>query len=124
MKTGTHRTVGGGLDQTAGTIESLDALVSKFIGGSSIADIKDEVAKAAKDLKENTQDKYAQYYVKVFDKLSKSDKYATKELARLTNILKKGDLVPAKLDEFTSKINILRRFVAEKVEGVKGKDEL
>ena len=119
-KAGTHRTVGGGLDATAGTIEALDTLVTKFTGGSSIAEIAAEATKAAQELKEGAQYKYAEYYVKVFDKMTKSDGYAAKELARLDNILKKGGLAPAKLDEFTSKTNILRRFV----EKVTGKSEL
>lgn len=114
LKAGTHRAVGGGLDATAGTIESLDSLVAKFTGGASISEVAAEVSKAANDLKENAQYKYADYYVKVFEKLGKSDNYAAKELARLDGIIKKGGLAPAKLDEFTSKSNILRRFL-EKV---------
>ncbi|RAL68458.1 hypothetical protein DID88_007186 [Monilinia fructigena] len=49
-KAGTHRAVGGGLDATAGTIEALDALVSKFTGGSSIAEVAAEAAKAAQEI--------------------------------------------------------------------------
>lgn len=56
----------------------------------------------------------------MFDKLSKSDAYAAKELARLDGILKKGGLAPEKLDEFTSKTNILKRFISKAT----GKDEL
>lgn len=119
-KAGTHRAPGGGLDATAGTIEALDTLVAKFTGGSSIADVAAEVATAVKDFHSGAQYKYAEYYVKVFDKLSKSDGYAAKELARLDGILKKGGLTPEKLDEFTSKTNILRRFLAKAI----GKDEL
>lgn len=119
-KAGTHRAVGGGLDATAGTIEALDALVNKFTGGSSIAEIAAEATKAAQEYKEGAQFKYAEYYVKVFDKLSKSDNYAAKELARLDGIIKKGGLAPEKLDEFTSKTNILRRFI----EKATGKSEL
>jgi protein disulfide-isomerase A6 len=113
-------TVGGGLDATAGTIEALDALVEKFTGGTSISEVAAEATKAAKDLKEGAQYKYAEYYVKVFDKLTKSNGWAAKELTRLDNILKKGGLAPEKLDEFTSKTNILKRFV----EKVAGKSEL
>lgn len=116
-KAGTHRTVGGRLDATAGTIEALDTLVQKFTGGSSISEIAAEATQAAKDMKEGAQYKYAEYYVKVFDKLAKSDNYAAKELARLDKLLKKGGLAPEKLDEFTSKTNILRRFIMEKVTG-------
>lgn len=119
-KAGTHRAPGGGLDATAGTIEALDTIVAKLTGGSSIAEVSAEATKAAESLKENAQYKYAEYYVKVFNKLAKSDGYAAKELARLDGILKKGGLAPAKLDEFTSKTNILRRFIAKAV----GKDEL
>jgi len=106
--------VGGGLDAAAGTIETLDSLVAKFTGGAGIAEVAAEVSKTASELKDNAQYKYAEYYVKVFDKLSKSDTYAAKELARLDGLMKKGGLAPAKIDEFTSKTNILRRFV-EKV---------
>ncbi|KAG0648872.1 disulfide-isomerase tigA [Hyphodiscus hymeniophilus] len=119
-KAGTHRVPGGGLDATAGTIAALDSLVEKFTGGSSIAELVAEATKAASDLKSETQYKYADYYVKVFGKLSKSDNYAAKELARLDKILQKGGLAPEKLDEFTSKTNILKRFVQQAT----GKDEL
>lgn len=119
-KSGTHRAVGGGLDAYAGTIEALDSIVTKFTGGATIAEVAAEAGKIAAEFKENAQYKYAEYYVKVFDKLSKSDNYASKELKRLDGILKRGGLAPEKLDEFTSKTNILRRFV----EKVTGKDEL
>ena len=110
-KAGTHRLPGGGLDANAGTIEALDSLVEKFTGGSSIAEVAADASKAAADLKANAQYRYAEYYVKVFDKLRKSDNYAAKELARLDKILQKGGLAPEKLDEFTSKTNILKRFI-------------
>ncbi|KAF3770798.1 hypothetical protein M406DRAFT_320512 [Cryphonectria parasitica EP155] len=121
-KAGTHRAVGGGLDATAGLIDALNVVVDKFSAGQAVlADAAAEVSKEAAVLKEGAQAKYAEYYVKVFDKLSKNDDYASKELARLDGILKKGGLAPSKLDEFTVKSNILRRFV-EKVKEVK--DEL
>lgn len=116
-KTGTQRAVGGGLNAVAGTIEALDTLVTKFTGGSSIAEVAAEATKAAEDLKESVQYKYAEYYVKVFSKLATNDGYAAKELSRLDGILKKGGLAPAKLDEFTSKTNILRKFIAKVTPG-------
>ena len=120
-KAGTHRAPGGGLDAIAGTIEALDALVEKFTGGSSIAEVAAEATKAAESLKEGAQYKYAEYYMKVFSKLTQSDGYAAKELKRLDGILKKGGLAPSKLDEFTSKTNILRKFVEK---ATTGKSEL
>lgn len=119
-KAGTHRVPGGRLDAVAGTIAALDAIVAKFTGGSTIAEVAAEAAAAAADLKSQAQYKYAEYYVKVFDKLSKSNNYAAKELTRLDKILQKGGLAPEKLDEFTSKTNILKKFVAK----ASGKEEL
>jgi protein disulfide-isomerase A6 len=119
-KAGTHRTPGGKLDANAGTIAALDEIVAKFTGGASLSDVTAEAALALADVKSNIQNKYAEYYVKVFEKLAKSDSYATKELARLDKILQKGGLAPEKQDEFTSRINILKRFIAK----VAGKEEL
>lgn len=87
-----------------------------------MADALAQAQKEAEGLKEQAQYKYAEYYVRVFDKLSKNDNYVSKELARLDGILKRGGLEPTKLDEFTSKTNILRRFLAEKIDQIK--DEL
>lgn len=103
----------------------MDGIVARFTGGTSLSDAAKEAKKEAESLKEQAQYKYAEYYLRVFDKLAKNDNFASKELARLDGILKKGGLAPSKLDELTSKTNILRRFVetvAEKVE--KAKDEL
>lgn len=121
-KAGTYRAVGGGLDATAGLVDALNVVVDKFTSGqAALAEAAAEIATSAAGIKEGAQAKYAEYYVKVFDKLSKNDDYASKELARLDGILKKGGLAPTKLDEFTTKSNILRRFI-EKAKDVK--DEL
>jgi protein disulfide-isomerase A6 len=123
-KAGTHRIIGGGLDVTAGTIDALDSIVAKLTG-SNIADISAEVKAQAETLKETAEYKYAEYYVKVFDKLSNSDGYAAKELARLDGILAKGGLAPSKRDEIQLKTNVLRKFIqqaAEKIDELK--DEL
>lgn len=98
--------MGGGLNAKAGTIEALDAVVAKLTAGGSLATISEEAQKAAQSL----QDKYAEYYVKVFDKLRNSDGYVEKELARLDGLLRKGGLAPEKVDDLTSRSNILRKF--------------
>ncbi|KZF26579.1 disulfide-isomerase tigA [Xylona heveae TC161] len=113
---GTHRTVGGGLDIKAGTIDALDAVVAKFTGGETLAAVSEEAQKVAKDLK----DTYAAYYVRVFNKIGASEDYAQKELKRLQGLLKKGGLAPAKVDDLVSRSNILRKFTATE----QGKDEL
>ena len=103
---GTHRIVGGALDMKAGTVESLDTIVAKLSAGGSLATVSEEAIRAAKGL----QDKYAQYYVKVLGKLGQSQGYVEKETARLEGLLKKGGLAPEKLDDLTSRNNILRKF--------------
>ncbi|KAI9831328.1 MAG: hypothetical protein M1819_005102 [Sarea resinae] len=117
VNAGTHRIVGGGLDAKAGTVEILDAVVSKLTNGGSIDSISKEAKKAAQGL----QDKYAEYYVKVFDKLAKNKAYAQKELARLQGLLNKGGLAPEKIDDLTSRSNILKKFAGTEEEA---KDEL
>ncbi|KAF9881279.1 hypothetical protein CkaCkLH20_01429 [Colletotrichum karsti] len=124
-KAGTARVPGGGLSPVAGTIAALDKIVAKYTSGTSLADAAAEVQKEAETLKEQAQYKYAEYYVRVFDKLSKNDGYVKKEAARLDNILKKGGLAPAKRDEITSKTNILRKFLEKAEEKVAdAKEEL
>lgn len=107
---GTHRKPGGGLDITGGTIEALDTIVAKFNGVYSTG--SDEIKKAAEGLK----DKYAQYYVKVYEKLGKNEGYAEKELKRLQGLIGKGNLAQEKLDDLSSRSNILRRFIGKEEE--------
>ncbi|ORY71872.1 thioredoxin-like protein [Pseudomassariella vexata] len=125
-KTGTHRVPGGGLDATAGTIDILNHIAMKFsAGGAAISDLVSEAKAAAEGLATDAQYKYAEYYLRVFDKLSKSDNYVAKEVARLDGIIKKGGLAPAKLDELQTKTNILRQFLQDVTDKViSGKDEL
>ncbi|ERT02118.1 protein disulfide-isomerase domain [Sporothrix schenckii ATCC 58251] len=128
-KAGTHRTVGGGLDAAAGTIEALDELVAKFAAGrATLTEAAKDVKKAANALQGQVGGKFAEYYVRVFDKLSANDGFVAKELARLESILGKGGLAPTKIDELTSKSNILRKFTekptAEKNADDAAKDEL
>ncbi|KAJ5893496.1 Protein disulfide-isomerase tigA [Penicillium taxi] len=115
-KTGTHRSVGGGLDKKAGTIAALDKLVTEYVSLHKFADLATDLKKAAKDV----QDKYAAYYVKVADKLSQNEDYASKELTRLLKVLGKGGSAPEKVDDLVSRSNILRGFAGEET----AKDEL
>ena len=121
IKTGTHRVAGGGLDENAGTLEVLDDIVTKYTGGASLSEVAAEAKKAVENLKDKADSKYADYYIRVFDKLAKGEGYAEKELARLEGIIKKGGLLSTKLDELTIKTNVLRRFTDKVTES---KDEL
>ena len=87
------------------------------MSSKSFPKLSDEIKKAAK----NVQEQYAQYYIKVTEKLKDSEGYVSKELARLNKILAKGGLAPEKLDDLVSRSNILRQFSGETE---KSKDEL
>ncbi|KAI1816737.1 disulfide isomerase [Poronia punctata] len=120
-KTGTRRVPGGGLDVTAGTIDILNHIVLKYTAGTEkLAELTAEAKKAVESLGQDIQYKYAEYYIKVFNKLAENEGWVAKEAARLDNIIKKGGLAPSKLDELQSKSNILKKFVQK----VTGKDEL
>lgn len=124
-KAGTHRVPGGGLDTTGGTIDIMNHIALQYAAGTEkLADLAAQAKKAAEDLGEEAQYAYAKYYIRVFDKLAENEGYVAKESARLNNILEKGGLAPAKLDELQSKSNILKKFAESVAEKVVGKDEL
>jgi len=88
---GTHRVRGGGLDDSAGTIEVLDKLIGvKMVSG--LADVLEKLGVAAKTVTSI----YAPYYVKVAEKIAAKSTYVEDELARLTKMVKKGGLAPEK----------------------------
>jgi protein disulfide-isomerase A6 len=125
-KTGTHRAPGGGLDATGGTIDVLNHIALKYAAGTDkLADLAKEAKKASEGLSEDASYKYAEYYIKVFDKLAENEGWVAKEAARLDGIIQKGGLAPEKLDELQSKTNILKQYLkaaTDKVTG--GKEEL
>ncbi|KAI8625378.1 disulfide isomerase [Xylariaceae sp. FL1651] len=124
-KTGTHRVPGGGLDATAGTIDILNHIAMKYAAGTEkLSDLKAQAQKALEGLTKDAQYKYAEYYIKVFDKLAQNEGYVAKESARLDNIIRKGGLAPSKLDELQSKTNILKQYLQQAAEKIVGKDEL
>lgn len=113
-KAGTYRAPGGGLNTFAGTIPSLDSLVSTLKTGGDKA--YKELAKAAGV----AQDKYAEYYAKTAKKSEENQDYVSKELTRLQGMLKKGGLAPEKMDDLMSRSNILKKFTGDE----SPKDEL
>lgn len=117
---GTRREAGGGLNGDAGKIAALEDIVAKHVSAHSFGDLVAEVKKAAKGLK----DKYAQYYVKVAEKMEKNEDYASKELERLQKILGKGGSAPEKVDDLVSRRNIVGLFAGQDKETGSHKDEL
>ncbi|KAH0522314.1 hypothetical protein TsFJ059_006181 [Trichoderma semiorbis] len=109
-KAGTFRTEGGELSDVAGTVAPLDTIVFKFLGGLSLTEAVSEIKKGVAELKGTAEAKFAEYYVRVFDKLNKDAKFVNKELTRLRGILAKGGLATGKRDELKVKVNILDKF--------------
>ncbi|KAJ3330761.1 hypothetical protein HDU76_004934 [Blyttiomyces sp. JEL0837] len=110
-KCGTQRTVGGGLNDKAGKIADLDVIAAKFLAADAAArsTLKDDASKIAKKNKTN---KYATYYVKVMDKISKDGNgYVEKEVARLTKISSSDSTTLEKKDDFVIRKNILGSFL-------------
>ena len=68
-----------------------------------------EIKAAAKDLK----DKSVDYYLRALSKLGANPEYATKEQTRLASLLKKGGLAQEKIDDLTTRSNILRSFLVK-----------
>ena len=56
--------------------------------------------------------------------MGKSEDYASKELERLSKILKKGGSAPEKVDDLVSRRNILAQFAGQNKEAGSHKDEL
>ncbi|KAL0061929.1 hypothetical protein AAF712_011213 [Marasmius tenuissimus] len=111
-KCGTHRAVGGGLNDKAGLVPELDTLASKFFVATAGA--RDSVYKEALALAE-TVGAVSKPYLRIMEKVvNSSEEYLEKEAKRLETILKKRNLAPAKLDEMKIKANILRSFAEEK----------
>ena len=106
-KAGTFRSPGGTLNALAGIIPSLDSTVASLSTGGDKA--YQELVKQAGKL----QGKYAEYYVKAAKKLQENKGYAEKEVARLTSLITKGGLAPEKLDDLTSRKNILSVFLSK-----------
>ncbi|KAI5299799.1 hypothetical protein KEM56_002956 [Ascosphaera pollenicola] len=108
---GTHRTVGGGLDEQGGLIEKLDQVLKGY-NGKNIEKIAAKLKAAA----EGIEDKYAAYYVRVAEKLSGNAGYVEKEARRLEKVIAKGSVSGEKLDDLVVRSNIVKKFVPSEVE--------
>ncbi|KAK9477945.1 thioredoxin-like protein [Lipomyces japonicus] len=118
---GKHRTIDGGLDEKAGVSDKFDSILAKLKDGNASS-----IVNEAKRLSESSSEKFASYYAKVVEKTANvGEAYLVKEIARLDNIIKKGNLVKEKLDQFVIRKNILSD-VKAKIEAAEQtiKDEL
>jgi protein disulfide-isomerase A6 len=114
---GTHRAVGGGLNDLAGRLPELDALAQRFF--STSGDARGAVYAEAVALAE-TLGAGAKHYLRVMEKVvNGSDSYLVKETKRVGSILTKKTMAPSKLDEMKIKANILAAFAAQKAADIK-----
>ncbi|KXT17429.1 hypothetical protein AC579_5724 [Pseudocercospora musae] len=117
-KAGTFRAPGGTLNALAGIIPSLNDAVKALQDGGEKA-YKELYAQAGK-----LQGKYAEYYAKVARKAEANKEYIEKEITRIGNLISKGNLAPEKLDDLTSRRNILSVFQGPDAAEETGKSEL
>ncbi|KAG8700299.1 hypothetical protein FRC08_004781 [Ceratobasidium sp. 394] len=110
---GTHRAVGGGLNDLAGRLPTLDSLAQRYYTADKAArELIYTEAKAAGD--------NASYYIRVMEKLAAgAEDWVVKESKRLNGILAKRTMAQSKLDEIKRKANVLAAFVEEKKEEAK-----
>ncbi|KAF0685090.1 Aste57867_22964 [Aphanomyces stellatus] len=113
---GTHRTVDGGLLPTAGRVDSIDEVISA--AGELTKDTLVKVEKIVEGL-EGEALKNGNLYVKAVKKvLEKGQVYIAKEITRLDQLSKDGNVNPAKKTLFQIRKNILEAFKGD------NKDEL
>ncbi len=117
-KAGTFRLAGGRLNTAAGTLETIDTILQKYITPKGLKDVEkatEEIKKAAANFK----DKSSEYYLKALAKITGNPEYAMKEQTRLAGLLKKGGLAPEKIDDLQRRSNILRKFLVKEDDDTK-----
>ncbi|TPX48862.1 hypothetical protein SeLEV6574_g01795 [Synchytrium endobioticum] len=122
-KCGTHRTVGGGLDENAGQVAQMAEYVKKFLSRKEkkFREAVIEEAKIAASELTGTVKSNAAYYVKFMEKIVKSgENYIETEYKRLEKLGKAATVEQA--DSFSLRKNILGLFRAAGL--VDGKEEL
>jgi len=104
------RLVSGQLSDTAGKVSALDELAAGFTKHSDKAGVVAKAKKVAAELTGEEKSK-AELYLKFFDAfVGKDEEYLTAQIARLERMLDGTSLSPAKQDEFTVRVNVLKSF--------------
>ena len=109
-KSGTHRTLGGGLSELAGRISALDSLIPNFFNKEE----RTKTVEKAKEVIQTLDDKWGTFYGKVMDKVHEASEagkdFIADELQRLEKLAENKGVNPEKLDEFSIRKNILNAF--------------
>jgi len=121
-KCGTQRAVGGGLNDKAGRVPTLDNLAHKFFTASAAA--RNSLHKEALDIAA-TAGVVSKHYLRVMEKvINGTAEYVEKESKRLNSILAKRNLAANKLDEIKIKANILKSFLEERAAEEEAKEKI
>eukprot|EP00455_Lapot_gusevi_P049416 TRINITY_DN6_c0_g2_i1.p1 TRINITY_DN6_c0_g2~~TRINITY_DN6_c0_g2_i1.p1 ORF type:complete len:356 (+),score=167.06 TRINITY_DN6_c0_g2_i1:49-1116(+) len=113
QKSGTQRTVGGGVTAEAGRVAALDELAKRFVSdASSRSSTLAEAETIAKSLDEK-QAAAGKYYLLCMKRIAeRGAAYTETEKARLQKVIDSGSVNNAKKLQFLKNINILNSFSA------------
>jgi len=107
---GTHRVPGGSLDAEAGRIAELENLLKAGVDGG-VESVLGEATRLAKAI----GTKYAQYYVRVMEKIKAKPTFIKEEVKRLESLIARGNVAPEKIDDIQIRKNILSGSVHEEL---------
>jgi protein disulfide-isomerase A6 len=109
---GKNRQSNGLLPETAGRVEALDAIASKFIASSDRAGLLKEAKTIAAGLT-GADATSGKFYTHVMQKvIDNGDSFVENETGRIQRMIASGSVVGPKVDEFSKRLNILEAFTA------------
>lgn len=121
---GVHRIPGGGLNDLAGRLPSLDSLAGRFFSAASDVSERVNVLGEARAFVNSVKgganateekNKVAQYYLRIMDKTMDDPNYVERETERLGKIMAKhvagtSQLASKKVDDLKRRLNVLSAF--------------
>ena len=121
---GTHRTITGDVDESAGLIKELGDFATQFF--KTEASQLDKLLEAGEvEANNHPTVKTAMFYIRALKKYLADSSYLEKESNRLGGIIDKGALTREKRDDFMSRRNVLNSLIAAKTKSkVGGHEEL
>lgn len=108
-KCGVQREAGGKLSADAGTVAELDTLAERFMSEEDKR--KDIMAEAESAIEKG--EKVGSFYLTVMKKVTSAGvEFIAKETDRLNRMIEGGGVSAQKADEFTRRLNVLKKFAA------------
>eukprot|EP00010_Vexillifera_abyssalis_P006461 CAMPEP_0201547286 /NCGR_PEP_ID=MMETSP0173_2-20130828/3746_1 /ASSEMBLY_ACC=CAM_ASM_000268 /TAXON_ID=218659 /ORGANISM="Vexillifera sp., Strain DIVA3 564/2" /LENGTH=315 /DNA_ID=CAMNT_0047956285 /DNA_START=170 /DNA_END=1114 /DNA_ORIENTATION=- len=113
-QSGTKRLADGSLNSSAGRIQALDDIATRFMQAMGDQNAQEALIQEAALLKfENAAQAFsAKVYFRAMDKIfQEGESYLSKETSRLQRMLDTGSISSKKADQFQQRINILESFL-------------